>query len=142
MVAPRTLAARRTRRGGGTLRYETPIPHLPYNGILRTHLDVDEAETAIDAVLDSFRRRGVSFVWWVHPSCAPGDLGERLRQRGLAAVELVAGMSIDLDNWDPDPLPPGVDYVEVFEDDAMSAYEDLIVSYWELPAESQALVSS
>jgi hypothetical protein len=23
---------------GGTLRYETPIPHLPYNGLLRTEI--------------------------------------------------------------------------------------------------------
>jgi GNAT superfamily N-acetyltransferase len=125
----------------GVLRYETPIPHLPYNGVIRTRFTGDDPDRAIAAVLDSFGRRGVPFLWWDHPSCSPADLGRRLAAQGLAAVENVSGMSIELDGWSAEPPRPGVRYEEVVDEKAMQAYEDLIVSYWELPEESQVQVA-
>jgi GNAT superfamily N-acetyltransferase len=125
----------------GVLRYETPIPHLPYNGVIRTQLSEGDADREIAAVVDSFRRRGVPFLWWEHPSCTPANLARRLTAHGLSAVEQAAGMSLELDGWNPEPPRPGVRYEEVAGDEDMSAYEELIVSYWELPEEAGALVA-
>ncbi|MGE5690982.1 MAG: GNAT family N-acetyltransferase [Pseudomonadota bacterium] len=123
----------------GTLRYETPIPSLPYNGVIRTTIIGDPDEVVAD-VLDTFRRRDVECLWWVHPSALPGDLGRRLAANGLSAVERVTGMAIELDDWRPQPTPPDVRYEPVETDEALGAYADLIVAYWDVPDESRALV--
>lgn len=126
----------------GVLRYETPIPHLPYNGVLRTTIADGDADDVIAGVVRSFGEREVSFLWWEHPSCSPPDLGPRLEAHGLVAVEHVTGMSIELDGWSAEPPRPGVRYDEVVDAHALDAYENLIVRYWELPAESQAMVAA
>lgn len=125
----------------GTLRYETPVAQLPYNGVIRTAIERDPEEV-IAAVLESFRRRDVSCLWWHHPTATPDDLGHRLAAHGLSAVEHVTGMSIDLD--DDVKLPRfdagGLRFQEVLDEPAMGVYSELIVSYWELPEESRLLV--
>ena len=83
----------------GVLRYETPIPHLPYNGVIRTAITEGDPDETISDVVESFQRREVPFIWWEHPSCTPEDLGSRLQRHGLTAVERVTGMSIDLHDW-------------------------------------------
>jgi ribosomal protein S18 acetylase RimI-like enzyme len=124
----------------GTLRYETPIAQLPYNGVIRTRI-ADDPETVIESVLAAFRARNVSCLWWDHPSAAPAGLGALLSARGLEAVERVAGMSIELGNIDrPEPATPGVRYAEVLDDDAMRQYSGLIMSYWEVSEDSRGLV--
>src|SRR4051812_14179195 len=115
----------------GVLRYETPIPHLPYNGVIRTAITGGDPDETISRVVESFQRREVVFVWWEHPSCTPGDLGSRLQRHGLTAVERVTGMSIDLDQWIGAEPPGDVRFAEVVDADGMEAYEDLIVRYWE-----------
>jgi GNAT superfamily N-acetyltransferase len=127
---------------GGVLRYETPIPHLPYNGVIRTAITEGDPERTIGAVVESFERRGVPFVWWEHPSCLPGDLGDHLVRHGLSAVERVAGMSLDLESWVGSDVRADVQFVEVLAAKDMEAYEDLIVRYWELPHDSQTMVAA
>jgi len=120
----------------GTLRYETPIAHLPYNGVVRTQIDGD-ADAVIADVAAAFGAR--PFLWWVTPSSAPPDLGARLEAHGLSLVERVTGMALDLDAWVPEEPSPGASYVEVLDDDGLRAYGDLIVSYWELPEDTRGL---
>ena len=127
---------------GGTLRYETPIPHLPYNGVLRTRIPDATVDEVVPRVVESFRRRGVHFAWWVTPSSQPSDLGERLEANGLRLVERAVGMSLDLAGWDAPAPKPGVDYVEVLDERALDDYAELIYAYWELPADSRALVAA
>jgi hypothetical protein len=50
-------------------------------------------------------------------------------------------MSLELDGWSAEPPRSGARFEEVVDEETMSAYEDLIASYWELPAESQTLVA-
>lgn len=124
----------------GTLRYETPITELPYNGVIRTAI-TQEPESVIASVLGSFRARSVSCLWWVHPSASPGNLGQLLDAQGLSAVEHVTGMSIDLhDLRRPERLSEGVSYEEVLDEEGMRVYSDLIVSYWQLPDAARVLV--
>ena len=126
----------------GVLRYETPIPHLPYNGVIRTAITGGDPDETISDVVESFQRREVPFIWWEHPSCTPEDLGSHLQRHGLTPVERVTGMSIDLDDW-IGTEPPGRCPVRGSNGRGrMEAYEDLIVRYWELPRESQDMVAS
>lgn len=62
----------------GTLRYETPIGQLPYNGVIRTRITGDPG-AVIARVLDAFRSRNVSRLWWDHPTATPADLGRCLK---------------------------------------------------------------
>lgn len=124
----------------GTVRYETPIPQLPYNGVIRTWT-CGEPTDVVDEVLSGFRKRQVSCLWWDHPTANPRNLGSILRARGLQAVERVAGMSIDLEVIDgAAPETEGVRYVEVLDEEAMRGYSDLIVDYWEVSPDSRTLV--
>ena len=123
----------------GILWFETPIAHLPYNGVIRTRID-GEADAAIDDVIRGFRERGVEFFWLVHPSAQPADLGERLEAAGVPAVETATGMSLELESWKPAPLPPAVTYREVLDEDDLLAYHRLTVLYWELPEADAAAV--
>lgn len=121
----------------GTLRYETPIAHLPYNGVLRTRIEGDADEVIAD-VAAAFGAR--PFLWWATPSASPADLGARLERHGLSLVEKVTGMALELDGWEPADPRPGVDYAEVLDEEQLRAYANLIVSYWELPEDVRELV--
>ena len=123
----------------GTLRYETPVAQLPYNGVLRTRISGD-ASAVVERVAASFAARGVSFLWWEHPTAAPAGLGALLERIGLQPVEEAVGMSLELAEWSGEP-PAGVDYVPVTTDEQLAAYEDLTIRYWALGEEARALVS-
>lgn len=127
---------------GGILWFETPIEHLPYNGVLRTHLeDEASAEERISGVVERFRARGVQFFWVVHPSATPPDLGVRLAASGLDPVERMNCMSLELDDWESPPQPEGVSFEEVVDDAGMDAYAELTVRYWEIPPDQGELVA-
>ena len=126
----------------GVLWFETPIKHLPYNGILRTHTgDGNAADSAIAAVVERLRRRDAQFFWAVHPTATPIDLGERLAGHGLRPVERMNCMSLELDRWQAPALPDGVVFEEVLDDAAMEAYTELTMGYWEIPDEDRPLVA-
>jgi ribosomal protein S18 acetylase RimI-like enzyme len=125
---------------GGTTRYETPIAQLPYNGVIRTRITGD-AGAVVERVLESYSSRGVSCLWWHHPSATPVDLGRVLAEHGLSIAEVAVGMSIELESRAiPPPDTPEIRYAEVLSDEAMGSYSELVVGYWEVPAEASALV--
>jgi ribosomal protein S18 acetylase RimI-like enzyme len=115
------------------LWFETPIAHLPYNGVIRTRIDI-AADAVIARISSHFRSRGVQFFWLVHPSARPVDLGERLTGAGVPVVETATGMSLELDGWEaPAPPPGGVTYREVLDERDLLSYHRLTAAYWELP---------
>jgi ribosomal protein S18 acetylase RimI-like enzyme len=125
----------------GLLWFETPIKHLPYNGVLRSRLrDGPSADVVITAVMERFRARDAQCFWVLHPSASPADLGDRLLAHSLRPVERMTGMSLELVTWNAPSLPQDVVFEEVLDDAGMRAYTDLTMRYWEIPAEEQALV--
>ncbi len=107
----------------------------------RTAITGDDPEVVISTVLESFHKRGVSCLWWAHPSATPRNLGQLLVARGMPAVEHAIGMSIDLREWKRvEPATTDVRYVELGDDATMDAYSELIFNYWEVPEESRTLV--
>jgi GNAT superfamily N-acetyltransferase len=124
----------------GTLRYETPIAQLPYNGVIRTRI-VGDPDSVIESVLAGFARRDVSCAWWHHPTASPPDLGERLAARGLELVEEAVGMSLDLRDRPRQRVEQnGVRYLEVLDEGLLRHYSELIFRYWEVDERSHSLV--
>ncbi len=121
----------------GILRFETPIRHLPYNGVIRTRIEGD-ADAAVARVVELFRARGVQFFWLVHPSAHPADLSDRLAAQGLHAVDNATGMSLELADWKGSGPPTGVLYREVLDAADLRAYQELTVDYWEVSDEEDA----
>ena len=113
--------------------------HLPYNAVVRTHLEPQTADAALDFVLSRYRERGVDFMWIDHPSATPDDLGLRLVSRGLEAVEVATGMSLELADCQATAPTPLVR--EAADDAALEAYGDLLMRYWEIPEDEQGLVT-
>ena len=133
---------------GGTLHeddglrwFETPVRHLPFNGVVQIRLGPEDADPAIANVMDRIRERGADCWWLVDASSTPPDLGDRLAAAGLQPVERMHFMFLELGDWQRPPVKPGVKY-EVAEDEAAQrAYTDLTQLYWEIPPEEQAAVA-
>ena len=120
------------------LRFETPIPHVPYNSIMRCRVaDPD----LVDDVLARYLSRNVPIMWVVHPS-APAELPDLLASRGLVEAEICPGMTAPLDALpEPGPLPDGIEIAEIGIEDA-DRYVDLVSWRYSLPADAVPVVRS
>lgn len=123
----------------GVRWYETPIRHLPYNGVVRCAAAPDDAETTIEHVLSRIRGRGADCVWFMPSDSGPADLGQRLAAHGLQPVEHQTYMSLDRGAPRHRPQPEGVEIHEVLDDDLLT-YARLAEAYWEVPEPDRALV--
>jgi GNAT superfamily N-acetyltransferase len=122
--------------------FDTPIPTLPYNAVLR-FASPGDPDRRIDAIFDHYKERGVPFLWFVHPTSLPGDLPTRLEARGLEEVEVCPGMSMRLDALPALPeLAPGVEVDEVDEESEVREFLELVSWRWEIPEEAVPLVRS
>lgn len=126
----------------GVLWYESPIAHLPYNAVIRAHLDTDRADAVAARVVGRFRERGVPFMWVVKPGDTPDDLGDRLGAAGLSHVERATGMDMDLAGWSPSPMPPGVEVRVGDDEENLRHYEGLIRTYWAVPDDARDLIDT
>lgn len=128
----------------GLVWFETPIRHLPYNGVVRSRLrDGPVADEAIGRVLATVRARDAQVWWIVHPSASPGDLGERLVAHGLRRVERATFMSLDLDGPPPAAArEPAIEIRCVDDADSVRAYSELTFAYWEIPDEERPAVAA
>jgi len=117
------------------LWFETPIPIIPYNGILKFQVERD-ADQRINSIVEHFGRKKAQFMWILHPSSRPSDLGDRLQRRGLKDVEPVPGMARSLE--DLPALPPLPDHIEVRKvvgENEASAYYQFAAWRWNVPEE-------
>lgn len=124
----------------GLVWFETPIRHLPYNGVIRTRLGASEADAAIARITDYFRGHELPFMWFVHPSATPTDLGGRLAKRGLRQVEEGTCMLLELADWEPPALPEGVVFERVRDSHSLQDYSHLNADYWEIPEDEREAV--
>lgn len=117
------------------LWFETPIPILPYNTVLRFQVDRD-VDSRIDYILHRYAERNVPLLWIVHPSSRPHDLPERLQQRGLQEIEIAPCMARSLDELpEAPPLPAGVEIREAIEDNDLMELYGLAAWRWGVPEE-------
>ena len=122
----------------GALWFDTPIPILPYNAVLRFAV-ANNVDQRIDSLVQHYERRGVPFLWFVHPSSLPADLSDRLHDRGLREVEVVPGMAADLaDLPEPAQTPGGIEIREVTDESDASRLFELVAWRWHVPPEAVA----
>lgn len=127
---------------GDALWFDTPIPTLPYNGVLRFAV-TSAVDRRIDSIIEHYQRRRVAFLWVIHPSSLPSDLGERLHKRGLAEVEVCSGMAVNLaDLPDPPSAPEGFEIHEVDDEMATNRLIEFAAWRWHVPAEAQPHLSA
>jgi ribosomal protein S18 acetylase RimI-like enzyme len=122
---------------GDALWIETPIPTLPYNAVLKFTV-ADDVDYRIDSILAHYYQRQVAYLWMVHPSSMPTDLGERLFKRGLEEVEVVSGMAVNLaDLPEPPSIPEGFDIHEVDNETATNYLLEFVAWRWHVPEEAK-----
>lgn len=120
---------------GDTLWFETPIPVLPYNTVLKFQAERD-VDQRIDFLVDRYADRKVPLLWIVHPSSLPLDLPERLQQRGLQEIEIAPCMARSLDDLpEAPPIPEGVEIREAIEENDLIELYGLAAWRWGVPHE-------
>ena len=123
---------------GDALWFETPIPTLPYNMILRFAVASD-TDIRIDSIIDHYRRRRVAFLWIIHPSSMPKDLGDRLSKRGLVEIEVCSGMAANLTNMPQlQSAPEGFEIRELDNETAANYLVDFAAWRWLVPEEAKS----
>lgn len=126
----------------GLLWFETPIPIVPYNGVLKSQLQAD-VDQRIDEVVQHFRQKQAQFMWIVHPSSSPPDLRARLSSRGLVDVEPILGMARGLDHLPaPPPLPDGIEIRQVADERDASAFYQFAAWRWHIPDKQKELYAA
>ncbi|HVL33321.1 MAG TPA: hypothetical protein VM600_07040, partial [Actinomycetota bacterium] len=131
------------REEDGVLWFETPIPYLPYNMVVRTRIpDTAEAEAVIDRVASGFRARSVPYLWVVRPTDRPADLDQRLARQGLDLVETATGMDLDLERWQAqaEPMSDATIVAVDHDPEGVRDYVELMRTYWSIPASGQELL--
>jgi len=119
------------------LWYETPIPTLPYNAVIRFSAN-QGIDRSMDRIFERFRDRNVPFIWVAHPSAKPSDLESRLRSRGFEEAEVVDGMWIDLSQLPARAEgPAGIEIREVTSSSDVDALLDLVTWRWNVPADAK-----
>jgi GNAT superfamily N-acetyltransferase len=120
---------------GETIWFETPIPVLPYNTVIKFQVD-NQVDKKIDKIVDSYKKRKVPQLWVVHPSAQPTDLAERLQKRGLQEIEIAPCMARSLENLPESPkIPEGVEIREAIEETDLTELYGLAAWRWGVPEE-------
>jgi GNAT superfamily N-acetyltransferase len=120
---------------GDALWFETPIPSIPYNTVLKFQVERD-VDKRIDALVQGYAERNVAPLWIIHPSFIPTDLPERLQLRGYQEIEIAPCMGRSLDNLpEPPPLPEGVEIREVLEEIDLIELYGFAAWRWGVPEE-------
>ena len=123
---------------GDALWFETPIPVVPYNTVLKFQVTGDVNER-IDSLVSRYADRKVPLLWIVHPSSIPVDLPERLQQRGLQEIEIAPCMARSLENLPETPaIPDDVEIREAIEENDLIELYGLAAWRWGVPDEHRA----
>ncbi len=124
------------------LWFETPLPIIPYNGVLRFQVR-DKAQSKINAIVEHFTNRKVAFMWIVHPSSLPLDLPAQLKDHGLKDVEPIYGMARSLSNLpEVPPLPGDIEVRKVAGERDAGAFYQFAAWRWNIPEEHKQLYAS
>jgi len=127
----------------GVQWFETAIPHLPYNMVMRTRIDDPSPEGVIARIAGRFRDREVPYIWAVHHFDRPDGLALLLARQGLDLVETVTGMDMDLETWEPGVNVTDAEIVRADHDETtLREYIELIRTYWSVPDSAQKMLEA
>ena len=117
----------------GVLRFDTPIPTLPYNAVIRFNVAAD-IDRRIDEIFQHYADRNVPFLWILTPTASPKDLDKRLEMRGFIEIEVCPGMCCSLSVL-PSDYESNVDGIQIREVSAVDtdAIFELVTWRWGVP---------
>jgi ribosomal protein S18 acetylase RimI-like enzyme len=122
--------------------FETPMPIIPYNGVLRFQVS-ENAHSRIENIVEHFKRRNVAFMWVVHPSSLPLDLHAHLMEHGLKDVEPLYGMARGLSQLPQvPPLPRDIEVRKVADERDVGAFYQFAAWRWNIPEEHRQLYAT
>ena len=117
------------------LWFETPIPTMPYNTVLKFQVEKD-IDKRIGSLVKGYADRNVTQLWIVHPTALPTDLPQRLVEHGLQEIEIAPCMARSLDDLpEAPPVPPGVEIREAIEESDLIELYGLAAWRWGVPEE-------
>lgn len=102
--------------------FHTGLDDVHTNAVLTTHLEAENADEVIDAMLARLRDRGAPFLWWVMPSAEPDDLADRLAARGLVDAGAWPGFAVRIDALPDLPAVDGLEIRRVRTPDELDRY--------------------
>jgi GNAT superfamily N-acetyltransferase len=109
----------------------TPIADTFRNVVLAARFPDADADARIAAIADAYRQAGTGFVWWIGPSDAPADLGERLAQAGLTLEGEAPAMAANLASVPLDEAPPeGLEIVPVTDEATLAQFLSIVEADW------------
>jgi ribosomal protein S18 acetylase RimI-like enzyme len=121
------------------LWFETPLPIIPYNGVLRFSAK-NNSEPQLNAIISHFQNRQVPFFWALHPTSQPPDLPQLLVDRGLKDVEPMYGMARSLASLPDLPDLPSNIHIRKVEDELDASALIQFASWrWSIPEEHQSV---
>ncbi|NKQ35370.1 MAG: GNAT family N-acetyltransferase [Chloroflexi bacterium] len=124
------------------LLFETPLPLIPYNGVLKTQI-AHNAESKIEEITRHFAERRDPFIWLLHPTSQPANLYELLIAKGLKDVEPIYGMAMDLVDLQEVPgLPDGIEIRKVQDEQDAVDFSQFAAWRWGIPKEYQETYAS
>ena len=120
----------------------TDVPFSLCNSVVMPRFDAAGADERIDAILAAGRARGVPQLWWTGESCTPGDLVERLEERGVVHdLEPMPAMTLAVDRLpDEAPAPSGLRVEPVIDAAGLAAFAEPFGSAFGFPPAGLASV--
>ena len=121
--------------------FKTDIPFPLFNGVFRTKLNADSADSVISRILARYRKSNLPMIWSVTPLSRPRDLGQRLLGEGLHFGGDVPSMAVDLKTLSDDLiLPDDFEIQTVKNPSDLELWCDTLIKIYQFPAfVSQAL---
>jgi hypothetical protein len=117
----------------------TGIPLPVFNGAVAATFTEENADDRIERILGYFRDLKLDMSWWVGPTTTPPDLGDRLVAHGMTADDTNPGMAVSLDDWDPPPVPEGIEIEPAVDAASFHEASDLMFEAFQMPRHIQPM---
>jgi ribosomal protein S18 acetylase RimI-like enzyme len=111
--------------GGDITICSTGLAFRSINGAVGIAFDPATADERIGEISGWFGERGLPWRWLVGPTSRPVDLGDRLLRAGFELVSDSAGMALDLDGFQVEAPPAGVEIVTVDDHAGLQTWAEI-----------------
>ena len=126
----------------GLCRLVTELQHPFANMIWGGAFTAESAPSGIQSALEPIVAKNLPALWIVGSSASPANLPKMLISAGLSHAGDLAGMAIDLNANTSIPIPRGIAFREVLNDEDLFSWTKVLARGYELPNEIAGLFSS
>ncbi len=126
----------------GLCRLVSGLQHPFANMIWGGAFSEDTAHSGVQSALSPIIENNLPAFWILGTNATPENLPELLISAGLSHVGDMAGMAIDLNANTSIPIPRGITFREVLNDEDLVTWTDVLARGYELPYEVANLFSS